>query len=923
MTWLSRMIAGVIALFSTQRLRSEMEEELRGYLEASAQDKMRRGIPYDEALHQARVEMGSMESVQTKVSAAGWESGIESLLWDIRYGARQLVRSPGFTLVALITLALGIGANTAVFTLVQGIMLRQLPVAHPAQLYRIGEGEFYCCEWGGLQNSWGTFDYAFYEHLRDTEPSFEQIAAFSGNTPSFAARRAESPLAAQTIDGEYVSGNYFSTLGIQACAGRLISPFDDSAEAPAVAVLGYRTWQNQFGSDPSVVGAKLLINEVPVTLIGIAPPGFFGDRLTANPPELWIPLSQQPAFEGNGRKSLLYSSGDAWLYLIGRLRPGHSPATAQIQLTTELQQWLRTERSWNKDNIDQLVQQRIQLTPGGNGVSPFRSSSKRGLVMLSCASLLVLLIACANLANLLLARGAGRRHLIALCLSLGASRLRLMRAILVESLLLSLIGGVIGLLVAYGVAKAVLSIVFRGATFVPVSATPSLPVLYFALSLSFVTCLMFALVPAWLGTRTDPMQGMRGGNRSFSSHASRPQKALVVVQTAVSVVLVAVAGLVTQSLANLERADLGFQPRGRLVASLNFKAAGYTSERVPSLYQQLQDRLERIPGVRSASLSLNAPQKYCCINLNIEIAGRNEKWVEDVDTIFARVTPHYFETLGTPLMRGREFDRRDTQSAPHVAVVDESFARIFFASQDPIGKHFGLNLSGHGSDFEIVGVVRDAMYRSPASPQNPMFFLPFTQATAYGPSGYQRLESGTLYAQLIELNVNGDPVAYKDTLRKVLAEIDPNLSLINIDTYTEQVAVQFNQERLIARLTALFGGLALLLASIGLYGVTAYNVARRVPEIGIRMALGADRRNVVAMVLRSALAQAGIGLCIGVPIAVVCGRLLAHQLYGVARFDPVVLGGATFTLAWCALIAGLLPARRAASVDPNHALRIE
>jgi len=836
---------------------------------------------------------------------------------------RQLFRTPGFTIVAVITLALGIGANTAVFTLVYGIMLKQLPVSHPEQLYRVGEGEFYCCEWGGLQGSWGTFDYPFYKHLRDTDDSFEQIAAFSGSGPTFTIRRPESTAGAQTIDGEYVSGNYFSTLGISAEGGRLISPFDDQENSPAIAVMGYRAWRDQYGADPSILGAKLLINELPVTIVGIAPPSFFGDRLTQNPPELWIPLSQQPAFEGNGRKSLLYSSGDAWLYVIGRLEAGQSPGAVQSKLTGELQQWLRTERELGKDDLAKLSQQHIELTHGGSGVSPFRSNSKRGLVLLSSAAVLVLLIACANLANLLLVRDATRRHQTALCLSLGASRARLIRAILTESLLLSLIGGAFGVLVAFGVARAVLLIVFRGATLIPVSATPSVAVLCFALLLSLFTCVAFSLVPAWMGTHADPAHGLQGASRSRISHTSRSQKALVAIQAAISVVLLAVAGLVSESLMHLENADLGFQPQGRIIGSINFKAAGYTPDQLPALYDRIQDRLEQIPGVLNASLSLNAPQKFCCVNLNITIAGRNEKWIEDVDTIFARVTPHYFETIGTPMVKGRAFNHGDTQATPHVAVVDEGFVHRFFGDQNPIGRHFGLSLDGHSADFEIVGVTKDAKYRNPASPQNPMFFLPFSQTTAYAPSGYQRLESGTLYAQLIEMKVNGDPAPYQDTLRKVAAEIDPKLALIHVDTYTDQVALQFNQERLIARLTSLFGVLALALASVGLYGVTAYNVARRTGEIGIRMALGADRGNVMGMVLKRAMSQAGFGLCIGLPIAMFCGRLLQHQLYEVNRFDPVVLGAATLVLALCAMVAAILPARRAASVDPNKALRTE
>jgi predicted permease len=923
MFWLNRLVAGFTALFSKRRKSAELDEELHAYLEASANDKMRAGIPYHDAVRQARVEMGSIETVKTKVSAVGWETTIQSLLWDIRYGMRQLVRSPGFTLVALLTISLGIGANTAVFTLVYGIMLKQLPLDHPEKLYRVGEGEFYCCEWGGLQDSWGTFDYGFYKHVRDSDSSFDQLAAFSGNTPSFNTRRPDSAEGAQALNGEYVSGNYFSTLGIGAARGRLIAPFDDQEGSTAVAVMGYNAWQNQYGADPSIVGAKLLVNERPATIIGIAPPGFLGDRLTPNPPQLWIPLSQQPAFEGNGKKSLLYQSGDAWLYLIGRLKTGRSPGVVQTRLTAELQQYLRSDKNWGKQDIDKLTRQRIQLTPGGGGVSSLRSDSKKGLVLLSCASALVLLISCANLANLLLVRGATRRRQTALCLSLGASRARLMRAILTESLLLALLGGAAGVLVAYAMVRALLLIVFRGSALMPVSAAPSAPVLCFAFLLTMLTSVAFAIAPAWIGTRTEPADRLRGANRAWSAHASRSQRTLVALQAAVSVVLLAMAGLVTESLVHLEKAELGFQPQSRILASINFKAAGYSTDQLPALYRRIQDRLEQIPGVRSASLSLNAPQKYCCVNLSIDIAGRNEKWIEDVGTIFGRVTPHYFETIGTPLMQGRGFSSGDIQSAPHVAVVDESFALHFFAGQNPIGHHFGLSLAGHSSDFEIIGVVRDAKYRNPASPQNPMFFLPYAQTTAYGPSGYQRLESGTLYANLIELHLDGDPAPYQNTIRKVLAEIDTKLALIDVDTYTDQVALQFNQERLVARLVSLFGVLALLLASIGLYGVTAYNVARRTAEIGIRMALGADRRNVIIMVLRSAMAQAGFGLCVGVPIAIVCGRLLAHQLYEVSRFDPFVLGSSTFLLACCALIAGILPAHRAASVDPNRALRNE
>jgi predicted permease len=919
---LRSVLSGLMTLFHKDQRNAEMDEELRGYLEAAAAHKVRAGMSEAEAMRAARVEMGSMESVKQKVRSSGWESATESLWQDARYGVRQFLRSPGFSSVALLTLALGIGANTAVFTLVHAVMLKQLPIADPQHLYRIGEGELYCCEWGGLQGSWGTFDYPFYKHIRDTNPFFERVAAFSGNTPSFNIRRGDTKETAHTITGEYVSGNYFATLGLEPSIGRVIHPSDDRAAAPAVAVMGYQEWQRDYAGDPSIVGSTFLINGLAVTIVGIAPQDFFGDRFTTYPPALWIPLSQQPRFEGLGSKSLLNSSGNAWLYMIGRLRPDATPVQVQSQLSSDLQHWLHAQGRTD-DAEQKIANQHIQLTAGGTGISPFRSDSKEDLYLLSAASFLVLLIACANLANLLLARSAAREHQTALRMSLGATRWRLIRAALTESLLLSLIGGAAGVLLAYAGAQAIVSIAFRGATYVPVNATPSLPILGFALLLSILTGIVFGAAPAWIGTHADPSNGLRGSIRSSTTRVSRPQRMLVIAQAALSVVLLAVAGLVTQSLSNLEKADLGFQTKGRLLANINFKAAGYKPEQLAALYDQVQDRLESIPGVRSASVSLNSPQNLCCVTVDISIGGRSESWIGDVDTAFSRVGPHYFETIGTPLLRGRAITRQDTQTSQHVAVVDERFAHRFFPREDPIGKHFGMSQPGHGYDYEIVGVVKNTKYRSPASEPKPMFFLPFTQITQYAPSGDQRLETGTLYAQSIQLYATGAPETYEKPLREVVAGIHPDLSLDSVKSYSEQVSVHYNQERLTARLTGLFSLLSLVLASVGLYGVTAYNVTRRTGEIGIRMALGANRRNVVGMVLGGAFSQIGIGLCIGILLALASERALEHQLYGVSRFDPVVLGGAVVILCAGALIAGLVPALRSASIEPMEALRIE
>ncbi|MGA8027927.1 MAG: ABC transporter permease [Bryobacteraceae bacterium] len=919
---LRNLIGGIKALFCRRQASLQMDEELRGYLEAATASKMHSGMSEAEAMRASRVEAGSLEAIKQEVRSAGWESTVESFWHDVRYGMRQLLRSPGFSAVAILTLAVGIGANTAIFTLVHAVILQQLPIASPQQLYRIGDGEQFCCEWGGLQGSWGIFDYAFYEHVRDTNPSFGQIAAFSGNIPSFNVRRADSPQAARTTSAEYVSGNYFSTLGLQPHLGRLLSPADDRPDAQPMAVMGYRTWQQQYAADPSMIGCPLLVNGMPFTLAGIAPPGFFGDRLTSDPPELWIPLNQQPAFEEQKQNALLHSSGMAWLYLIGRLKPGVAPANVQKQLSAELRQWLRSQGRV-EDGGNKIDDQHIRLMPAGSGISQFRRDSKYGLYLLSAASLLVLLIACANLANLLLSRAASRQQQTALRLSLGATRSRLIRTVLTESVLLSLLGGAAGVLLAYAVSHAILMLAFRGVQYVPISASPSLFVLGFALLLSTVTGIIFGAAPAWIGTQPEPSQRLRSSNRSTTSRSSMPQKALIVVQAALSILLLAVAGLVTQSLRNLEHTDFGFQARGRLLGEISFEAAGYKPAQLTTLYQQIQTSLESIPGVLSASLSRSSPQNLCCVNLGISISGRSEKWIEDVNVVFDRVSPHYFKTIGTPLAQGRAIAGRDTQSSPHVAVVDQAFVRRFFPRENPIGKRFGLSLPGHANDFEIVGVARDAKYRNPAAAQDPMVFLPFTQTTEYAPAGYRRLESAMQYAYAIQLNVTGEPDRYQNSLRGALAKINPNLSLIEVRSYSEQVAVQFNEERLIARLTGLFSMLALLLASVGLYGVTTYNVTRRTSEIGIRMALGANRRSVLSMVLRTAFLQVAIGLFTGIPLAIICGRYLSHQLYGVGSFEPLTLGAAVAVLCSCSLLAAFVPARRAASLEPLVALRTE
>ena len=847
-----------------------------------------------------------------------------TVLQDIRYALRQLRKSPGFTITAVLTLALGIGANTAIFTLVNAVMLKSLPVADPAQLYRIGDNDN-CCVWGGLQDKgWGLFSNSLYQYFVANTPQFEEIAAFSANSYVFSVRRSGSSDAAETFPGEFVSGNYFSTFGLRPYVGRLLNPQDDIAGAPPAIVMSYRAWQEHYGSDSSIVGSSLMVNGKPFTVVGITPPGFYGDRLRDDPPDFYVTLAYEPLL--TQPSSLLHVDTQHWLYLIGRMKPGVQPSQVEAQLTTELRQYLPTlSYSFDQDHISKIGKQFLKLGPGGAGIASLRNEYRSGLYMLIAASALVLLIACGNLANLLLARGMARKQQTAVRLALGASRRRLIRGLLTESVLLACIGGAAGLAMAYFGSRAILLIAFRGAEFVPIDTSPSLPILAFAFGLSLITGVIFGVAPALITSHSDPADALRGANRSTRDHSALPQKSLVIGQAALSLVLLAMAGMVSQSLRHLEHYHFGFNTAGRLIVMIDPRSAGYTEDRLPGLNQQLHDRLLQIPGVQHVAYSLYSPEDGDSWNDSLLVHGRSSESIGNLEAAWVRVSPDYFKTVGTPLVRGRGITEQDTATSQRIAVVDQKFVRKFFPHQEPIGQHFGFDRPGHGADFEIVGVVKDTQYRDPSDEpdQNPMFFVPYFQNIEFTQSNYQRMMAQSEYVRDLEIQFVGPADEIGPQVRRVLAGIDPNLSVVHMSTFGEQVIRVFNRERLIARLTQLFSLLAVLLASIGLYGVTAYNIARRTSEIGIRMAVGADRKDIVAMVLRGAFWQIGLGLVIGVPLVIVAGRLMASKLYGVGAFNPLILGGAVLALAFCAFIAGLVPAQRAASIEPVKALRIE
>jgi predicted permease len=842
---------------------------------------------------------------------------------DLRIAFRQLRKAPGFALTVILTIALGIGANTAIFTLVHAVLMKSLPVADPKTLYRIGDKDD-CCVNSGFLDEDGDFDlfsYQLYLHLRDTTPEFEQLAAMQSGNNSSTVRRGSEP--AKSLRSEYVSGNYFTTFGIGPFAGRMLSPADDAKGAAPAAVMNYQTWQSEYGGDPTIVGATVYVQTQPVTIVGIAPPGFFGDRVRPNPPALWISLSVEPIIDRES--SLLNVPGTNWLYAIGRVKPGTDIGPLQEKLSNNLRLWLATQDTYTRNGGSTIIpKQHVVLSPGGGGIQNLQQETGKGLYLLMTISALVLLVACANIANLLLARGTTRKAETSVRMALGAARGRLIRQMLTESMLLGCLGGLAGLGVAYAGTRTILSLAFPNAPQMPIQASPSLPVLGFAFLLSLVTGVVFGIVPAWITSHSDPAEALRGVNRSTRDRGALPQKSLIIFQAALSLVMLVAAGLLTQSLRNLERQNYGIQTANRYVVHLDPSGAGYLPPQLPALYQRFEQQFGALPGVQSVGLALYSTLEGNNWGESVYIEGRPDPGPNaNNGSSWDRVNPKFFETVGQPVVRGRGLTDADTATSQMVAVVNQAFVKKFFPNEDPIGRHFGIFDQKYSGSFEIVGIVADAKYVDPRTDVRPMYFRPLTQQLHVTDASATMAEGRSLYINSITLHFNTPPQNVDTMVRRTLAEIDPNLTVINLRSLDFQVSNNFNQERLIARLTTLFGLLALVLASVGLYGITSYAVARRTSEIGLRMALGADRSSVVRLVMRGAVLQVGLGLAAGIPIALLGGRFMADQLYGVRSYDPLSLALSVLVLAAAAAVAGIIPARRAASIEPMEALRSE
>jgi len=847
------------------------------------------------------------------------------LLQDLGYAFRQLRKTRGFTATVLLTLALGIGANSAIFTLVNAILLHNLPVTDPKTLIRIGHTDD-CCVNGGWHDDgdYSLFATDTYYMFKKSLPEFEELAAMESGYAwrPINVRRAGPQTAAKSAIGTFVSGNYFRVFGLSPAAGRLFADDDDRKGAPITAVMSYDAWKQDHAGDSSVVGSVFYINTKAATIIGVAPKGFYGDRIDTNPPKYFLPMNSMDEVIG----APYFTDPDTqWAYIIGRVKPGVSLAALQAKASTLLKHQFEPLKTFTDQRAKPVLPRtHVVLTPGGGGIQNMQEGYKDHLKLLQWTAAMVLLVACANIANLLLVRGMSRRAELSIRSALGAQRSRIVRQLLTESILLSGVGGLLGLAVSYLGAHALLALAFPNEHNMPITASPTPLVIGFAFALSLVTGILFGLAPALMAARTQPAESLRSNSRTTAHGASFLQRGLVVLQAALSLVLLVAAGLFAQSLNKAENVDMKLDASNRYIAHINPQAAGYKNIEVEPLYQTIVDRFHAIPGVLKVGLATYTPMEENNWGSGVKVQGepdlnKGASWVKG--------TPEYFDSVGTHVVMGRGFTLQDTLKAAPVAVVNQEFVKQFFGKRNPIGHRFGFSGPGPaGMDgaHEIVGVVEDTTYTSVYWKNHAMYFLPLTQRAGSDNDPDNPLEKDqSLYAGALVIQTSRPIPSFEKIVSDALASINPSLSIVKFQTFQQQIEDRFIEERLIARLTSLFSLLALLLAAIGLYGVMAYTVVRRTPEIGIRMALGAARARVIGTVMCGAMLQAVAGLAIGIPVAIFCVRYIKSQLYEITSVNVPVMTIAIGVLALAAAIAGIIPARRAASIDPARALRIE
>ena len=829
------------------------------------------------------------------------------LLQDVTYALRQLRKTPGFAITVLLTLALGIGANSAIFTLVNAILLNNLPVTDPKTLVRIGDDDNCCVNSGwNDKGDYSLFATDTYSMFKKSLPEFEELAAMESGYAwrPITVRRAGPQTVAKSVTGTFVSGNYFRVFGLSPAAGHLFMDTDDQKGAPITAVMSYDAWQQDYAGDPTVVGSAFYINTKPATIVGVAPKGFYGDRIDTNPPKFFVPMNAMDAIIG----APYFNDPDTqWAYIIGRVKPGTSIPALQAKASGLLRQTFAPLKTFTEPRAQKVLPlTHVVLTPGGGGIQNMQDGYKDHLKLLQWIAALVLLVACANIANLLLVRGMSRRAELSIRAALGAQRSRIVRQLLTESVLLSGMGGLLGLAISYLGAHALLTLAFPDQHNMPVNAWPSLLVIGFSFALSLFTGVLFGLAPALMAARTQPAEALRSNARTTAHGASLLQRALVVLQAALSLVLLVAAGLFAQSLNKAENVDMKLVATNRYIAHINPQAASYKNTEVEPLYQTIEDRFHAIPGVLKVGISTYTPMEENNWGSGVKVQGdpdlnKGASWVKG--------TPEYFDSVGTHVVMGRGFTSQDTLNGPPVAVVNQEFVKQFFGKRNPIGHRFGFSgptKTPQDGAHEIVGVVEDTTYTSVYWKDHAMYFLPLTQraGTANDPDNPIEKDQ-SMYAGALVIQTAHPMAGFEKIVADTLASINPNLTIVKFQTFQQQIDDRFIEERLIAHLTSLFGLLALLLAAIGLYGVTAYTVVRRTAEIGIRMALGAERGRVIAMVMRGAMLQALAGLAIGAPVAMLCVRYVKSQLFEITSVNSTVMTGAIVTLSVAAAISSV------------------
>jgi putative ABC transport system permease protein len=896
MKWMKQLI-------SRRTLYGELSEEMQVHLDEKIEELVASGMSSKQAAAVARREFGNVTLVEEDSRAVWQWPTVEGFFADIRYALRTMRRTPVFTAVAVLSLAFGIGANTAIFSLINTLMLRLLPVQRPEQLVEL------LSVYPDEPRTSG-FSWQIYEHFRNNNHVFSGLI---GTDHSHFDVRAEG-LEPETVDGEYVVGDFFPVLGLKPLIGRLIGPEDDHIGSPdsAVAVVSWSYWKNRFNLDPEILGKRIVVDDVPLTVVGVTPRAFFGLQVGLTS-DIWMPVAVEPMI---GRPSRV-TSGHMSLGLMGRLKPGVSIEQACAEMSMLDQRRIAEISKTMKDPL--WRQAKMDLEPAGAGFSRLRDQFAKPLLVLMAVVGLLLLIACTNVASLLLARGAAREREMAVRVSLGAGRFRLVRQVLTESLLLSAVGCLLGIFLAYFGADALVRILMSGRQFVGLPAHldiqvyPDVHVLLFTAAVALFTGVLFGLAPAWSAFASAPATSLRWTRSAGETRFRRLfGKSLVVAQVAVSVVLLSGAGLFIRHLSNLEHLDLGFHRDHVLLVTLDPQHSGYEHEQLSRAYQDVLWRLEAIPGVRSAALSAGTPISGSGAASFVKVEGHQEKPEDRRYVSINWVAPKYFETLGTPFMAGRDFNLQD-QRGPRVAIINQAMARHFFGNESPIGKHFTIDRDwkGFGDDmpFEIVGMVGDAKYYE---------IREATHRTIY----LNSFQDGNVSSKF-ELRTSNDPEAVAGEVRRTVRELLPGVRVERLTTLADQVDASIVPERLIATLSGWFGALGSMLTAIGLYGLLAYTVARRINEIGVRMALGATRSDVTRMVLGDALGMVCAGLAIGAPVAFWGKALAASLIQGLSAKSavPIAFGAAAMT--GIALLAAYLPARRAARVDPMVALRYE